>query len=273
MKLLQLTEPVTINGPNLLGRKSAITFCPTSCQGWLWENNGNSRSIQITPELVSGKTRRISLNQNGSRLEIFEHIGPMVWTGLTRLIVKANGFTPYFGRVSELWDAIKPHCVATPLEVKWRTTDRVVKLEDEQKDRFVEFRPFLAGTPTLRVTVSIDYAGLGKAEKDYTISLSDLEAGFSAHTLGWPKNLYWLSRLAPPLVWKHHDHINWPQDFNRETILTKVLDHRFIDLLGTLSLLCGEHLIAGEVISHCAGHQLDVKLVKQLAGNLHEIRL
>ncbi|MDD5110744.1 MAG: hypothetical protein PHI63_06065 [Patescibacteria group bacterium] len=271
MQQLRLKDTVTVRGPNLLGRQSSITFSPIENIGWFWLNDDTHRPIPICATLVSGRTRRITLCLNGTRLEIYEHIGALAWTGLTGVAIRSDRFPPYYGRIGEFWHALQPHCQPVSGEAHWQTPHEAVHVTSDDGQRFIDFLPHTTGTPTLTAVISVDFPGLGRARQRYTLATADVERGFDTHTLGWPPHWYWVSRLAPRILWPHHRHINWPHDNDRQTMLQSILDHRFGDLLGTLSLLGDGSLIAGEVTSHCAGHRLDIQLVRRLSGTLRQL--
>ncbi|MFA6383535.1 MAG: hypothetical protein WCX17_03870 [Parcubacteria group bacterium] len=261
MKRLRLSKPVTVSGEDFFGRKAKITFYPCYNPGWHWMC-GNEL-IPIASDLVVGDRRRITLGYKKHRLEIYEHIGAIRFTGLDYIAIQSSTWPPYFGRIAEYWEALKPHCVEGDGNIPWiipRGQIRSTSYKDDS--RFVEISPRLFGG--LYAFVKVDMSEIGS---EYVIcelpgKLTDF---FSAYTLGWPSWLYYPSTLADKILgWSHHERITWQNNNAKEELLKKIALHRVGDLLGALSLISHVDLISGEVISHRGSHKLDVAIVKDM---------
>jgi hypothetical protein len=263
MKRLRLSKPVTVVGKDILGRKAKTTFYPCHNPGWHWMCEGEL--IPINSKLVVGTRRRITLGYKKYRLEIYEHLGAIRFTGLDYIAVQSSQWPPYFGRIAEFWESLKPHCVDGDGEVPWTEVDgahRGVYLPNSGHPRSLQITPDLR--EKLDIIVEIDIPEIG--HKTITCSLpSDLSEFFNAYTLGWPSWLYYPSTLANKILdWSHHERITWQKNNINCQLLKKVALHRVADLLGALSLISHVHLISGEVISYRGSHRLDVAIIRDM---------
>lgn len=265
MERVRLLKPVTVAGVDIFGRSAKILFSPVNSSGWFWKNGENY--FAITSSLATCMPRRICLQNDRQKLEAYEHVGPLRWTGLDGILVESNNFPPYFGRSLELWEELKPFCFLTKEKVSWSTVIASVKVAHaDNASRWLEMRPSIDGRPCLKITVIVDYPGIGSKERIYQFPGSGqlLKKIIMARTLGWPRWLYYLSHYGPTSLWFHHHRIAWPQQYSSDVILGHILNHRAADLLGALSLFSNQGLLAGEIFSHCAGHEADIGLIHKI---------
>lgn len=263
----KLISEIKVSGLDIFGRDSEITFSPALLDGWFW--NLGDFIVPINYLLIKGRLRRLSLEIDRRReLEIYEHIGVLRWTGLNGVVINSKRFPPYFGRASEMWEVLKRSAVPLDAEVSWVTVKREIKVGSSY--RYLQILPQSKGRqPGLNIRVYINFPKLGSwtCETHLPMALA-LEDCLRARTLGWPQWLYHFSLLAPNFIWHHHKKVVWPQDYSTSEILNEIAMHRLADLLGALSLVSSRHLLAGEVISYCSGHELDILALKQIVHNL-----
>lgn len=266
MQLSILTQAVTVTGWDIFGRAAWIRFSPHRSLGWHWAYRPNCEPIPITKELVSNRLKRICLNYQGARLEVFEHIGSLFFTGLTGIVIESSTYPPYHGRPLELWSALKPYIIPFGKKTEWLTLQRPVRAGyDNGRKGYVEFLPH--SRPQLDLTVIIDFPKLGCRECHYVLpTTAALEEIYNARTLPTITALpmYLLMKAAHKLtLWPHHGHVVWPQEMDKNDLLEQIARHRAGDLLGALSLLNHRSGVAGNLVSYCAGHEADVKMIRQ----------
>ncbi len=281
MKLLRLSDPVVVTGKSFIGREMALHFEPTEDLGWHWHPRGANRVplvIDPTNPTLRGvrKRRRFTLTAHGKKLDVYEHIGALAWTGLTGVVVRLaceeppydfmDSFPPYDGRVAGYWNSLKPYLQQSDERASWVYFNKCFKSGDQK--RYVHFMPLssIDCEPQLQVNITVDFPGIGYHSQQFEIKQSDLEQGFSAHTLGWPPWLYYISRYLPKGIWSHHQHLNWKQEVSNEVLLSRIVAHRFADILGTLSLVTKGVFFSGVIDSYCGGHHHDVGLLYHLAN-------
>ncbi|TAK58152.1 hypothetical protein EPO17_00255 [Patescibacteria group bacterium] len=267
MHPLTLQKAVSTTDLGYWGRKSTLTVEPYHLSGFYWRN-GRGVSL-IRPSITEFNFRRLRLSLPPHKLEVFEHILPLWFTGLTGVTISCTGaWPPYDGSVMPLWREVYPQCVPDTTRRLPRYTVSQAVFFGYNKPRngqraYTQILPSRDGMLTLKV--SIDYRGLGKIER--TIVLPDggaLEKIFAARPQGWPKSAYPLARLASLVGLPHRRNMCWPQDMRSvEATLNEFVLHRVLDLLGGLAPLCGDGLFVGEVTSHCSGHLADWHVVKK----------
>lgn len=259
MDLLELIQPVVVSGRDIFGRKSQITFAPYDFPGWHWKC-GNE-VVPINSSIALCNSRRITLVYKEFRLEIYEHIGALRWTGLDGIIIESPKFPPYHGRTKELWDALKPFCQKTGNQGVWvKPLEGCLVIGADDASRKVSFEP-LDGK--LIISVILKIKKLGERVEEYELPML-LEEIFEAHSLGWPPYLYYVSKLAKAFGWPHHENVGWVQKNTADILLEKICRHRLVDLLGALSLVTHEHFLSGRVVSYKGGHAIDLGMINRM---------
>lgn len=263
---------VCVKGKDFWGREAKIVFSsyPKEINNWYWRFDGGrgNVSLPITPDIVSCCKRRTRLFNFCPRrnLEIWEHLGVLRWFGLCGLIISSSPWPPYFGRPLEFWLAIKQECQEDNSgEIRWHTLKQTVGGRYNDENRFTIIKPLSPNEQKLKVTIIIDYPGIGPYEMNFSLPNNQLlEEICSSYSPGWPPPLYYLSKASSFFGWPHHNHTFWPGGHYREEALKNFAYHRAADLLGALSLLChGKSLLAAQVISWCSGHLADLEAVKK----------
>lgn len=275
MHPLILKKPVSVTGKGYWGRTSTLTLEPTYSPGFYWRTSHGVSLIR--PDITEFRFRRLRLSLPPDTLEVFEHILPLWFTGITGVIISCTGsWPPYDGSVRPLWRDVYPHCVTDTTRTLPRyTVSEPVgfyydKLRNGEKAH-TWINPARDGRLTLKV--SIDYPGLGKAER--TLVLPDntaLEEVFAARPQGWPMWAHSLAKVASLARLPHRRNMCWPQDMiSVEATRDEFVRHRMLDLLGGLAPLCGDGLFSGIVSSHCSGHLADWHAVKKAQHLLVQI--
>lgn len=261
MNRLKLFVPaVTVHGQDIFGRNARIKFSAYEKTGWHWQC-GNE-VVPITSDLASYQNRRITLRYKTYVLEIYEHIGALRWTGLDGIIVKSPKFPPYFGRVAETWNTLRPCCKKTGDKISW-----VIPREacfHAEGDRSISISP--NGLDELIMSIFLDIKGIGSNVTTYKMP-SPLDSIFEARALGQPNYFYYLSKFLRFWGWPHHENATWKQKDSPEELLQKISLHRVTDLLGALSLVTHDRLVSGETVSIKGGHRIDIEMIKKLQLN------
>ena len=92
----QLIDTVVIEGKDFLGRSSTITFTPHDQPGWWWDTK-YSGFVPIDHRIAKNKKGRILLAVPEEELNVWEHFGPLRYTGADGLSVRMdhNSWAPY----------------------------------------------------------------------------------------------------------------------------------------------------------------------------------
>ncbi len=273
MNLVRLTEKVTLEAPDFWGRKARIIFHPSKLKGWWWKYNRNKDNfVKIGPKIVNSKSERVRLKYKKSKLEIFEHIGILRWFGLCDLVIESTPWPPYFGRAFEYWETIRPYCqIDQSREVDWydliRPVEYVLPEQRANRDAFTKIYP--GRQKSLKIEVTINYPILGGHFMQFSFPDNGLLEKISkARTQGWPMSLYLLSKSASFFGWPHHDSIIWINREGRKKSIFEFINHRVADILGSLSLACGDGLISGRVVSVCSGHRADIGVITKMDNSI-----
>lgn len=263
MERLVLKEEVLIPGPNFKGYSTSVLLHPVKERGWFWYAGNDI--VPITPELLSRRKNRLTLTHKGHKLHVFEHLGPLRFSGLDSvLIIPESSWLPYDGSAIIFWDACKyklhpagtlDYCRAKPL-----------KHEYKQKNKRLRYDPFTLGNDrVLHVNVEVDYRRLGNCKLHTAVSEDRFDEIAYPKTQGWPPSRRPLAIAAGWCGWPHRHNAIWPQEHSPEETRYLFAAHRRLDLLGALSTVClPGHTLSGQVSSYRAGHKEDVKFVQGL---------
>lgn len=277
MHPIRLTKKVIIEGPDFRGLKGKLTFYPLeSKNGWMWRSK-KSFLVSINSAIVDIKTRRTRLYFQGRKLQIYEHIGPLRWFGLCGVSIESTPWPPYYGRVFELWEAIKPYCKEdTSKDINWYTVREPVKWiypnPRNGQIAFTEIRPNTG--KELKMKITCNYPGMGVWTMFFSFpNNKELEELCLARNQGWPPYLYHFSKIASKCGWPHHRTSTWIQEHEKGLIiLEQFINHRAADLLGSLSLLCRDGLLSANVTSICSGHEADIMAIFKANELLYRLK-
>lgn len=264
MKQLILSESVTHTGLNIIERPARITFSPFPELGWWWKTpSGSIGPIKLETTSPVVRCNCLTLRRRLDLLAIYEHIGALKWTGLTGVLVESTPLPPYDGRVIEQWEALQFKTEATEDPIHWvtgRHDGETMIYHQKVPDGFIQYLP--SYFPELKVTIHIDYPGLGEYKLVWQSHQEPLTSAFNAFTQGYSK---WHQQVANFIGWAHLDKVNWNDGtWSNQITLQRYALHRLADLLGALSLVTNDKLLAGEIISYGAGHAEDLRLIKQI---------
>ncbi len=262
MQRIILRSEVVVRGRDFWGRNSQIRFEPGGRgAGWLWRTKKGSL-IPLNYSTVSRGTRQIQFESAGQFLHVYEHIGWLKYLGLMDVVIETNPWPPYFGRGREYLDAIFPRISATNEKVEWATVSKIVKWGDGRATLEVLPRK----SRSLNLAVTVIYKGYGNEHQGLEFPDSRaLRLVADAYTQGWPPYLYYLSLVASMFGWPHHGKIIWPQKHSASELMVRFSKHRFLDLLGALSLVSQSHLLSAQVFSTCCGHKGDLAILPKIA--------
>lgn len=271
MDQLVLNETVRREGPDFRGWHSHLALSPNREKtGWVWNVGG--RDIQITPDIMVSKPRRVALVCGEYELNEFEHIGILRAAGLQHVRIwtpRKKTWPPYDGGSCALWNAVMPHVRKEGSLVPYRAPANITATVPNDAGRFVQYHGDGNDRDELRMTGVLKFPSLRKEKYlfGYRYPLDDLYPLACARTLGWPPALYTLSRLAGVCGWPHHARIVWPQETAPETLLEETGRHRFLDALAILNFAAptGTYL-TGAFHSVKGNHVSDLELVKKLAA-------
>jgi len=174
-----------------------------------------------------------------------------------------------------MWQALKPNCIRASTD-RWYSVTREQKWSYPKKGAVTAarlglpgFTQILPGKPgELKLIVKIDFSGLGKYEAEYVFFTSShvetMETILRAKTPSWPTfPLWFISKVLSLIGWPHHkESILWKNGHSNEEMLRLMADHRALDLMGLLSLLCRDGMFCGTVISQTSGHHADLQAVR-----------
>jgi len=270
MQRLILRKPVVLSGPNFIGGPGKIELTPAQFSGWYWrfDRHNDLLPINLICAGPEGLWHNITLHHGLHQLAIYEHVGVLQW-GLDRVIVSSTVLPPYHGRAGDLWGAVKQFgdCSLSPHNTIWATGGSSVHIEHPKIDGgYIHFVP--SNLPRLRVKIFIDYPGLGAHTLEWSSEKDGIDEIVSAFSQGWPPSRRaWAERFH----WPHQSHVTWPQDYDAPTTLRLFAQHRLADLLGGISLISYDWLLAGDIESYGAGHPEDLELIKRIAPTLHRI--
>ncbi len=266
-----LREPVEVTGKPFFAwgifRKTpdvTLRLEPTEKSGWYWQVNGED--VLIAAHMLENKKRHLVLVHEERILRVVEHLLVLRFSGLdnVRIICDAE-WLPYDGCAWSVWHACLPVLQAAgtlePVGIS-----HMFEVHSENNASAVRLDAGI-NLHSLDVCISIDYAGMGKENQDYTFPMPMDEFGefVRAPTQGWPrwfKPVAWFAGTF--LGWPHYKAILWPPRSGESTeyALRTFAQHRALDLLGALSVLCPPgKLLVGVVYSHRAGHAKDVEMI------------
>lgn len=290
MDQLALTGPVRHTGPNFWGRLSVLEIVPNPEKtGQLWDTG--KAVVPITPDIMEADRRRVVLRHEGHTFNEWEHCGPLRQAGLHHAIFKTGGvknfWPPYDGCSMALWQAVAQNVVVDGTLKPWAPPYVAIEghiLASNLPDEPGRATSYCAESNAARRGVLELYANIHfpTIYKDtvfgtYTSS-SDPEGLLKimgARTLGWPRSLYPLSRLAGALGWPHHKHIVWPDaEVSMRKCLQEVVEHRLLDMVGVLNFAAPTgHYLVGSFNSTRGNHQTDVSLLKGLWRRRHDTNI
>lgn len=265
MQRITLWSEVVLWGKDFWGRNSQITFEPGKRgKGWFWRTK-KGLLIPLNYSTVSKGTRQIQFEFEGEAFHIYEHIGWLKYFGLMDMVIETDPWPPYFGRGKEYLDAILSRIFVTNEEIEWVTVGKTIKWGDGKATLEVLPRK----SKSLSLVVMVLYKGYGTEHQGLEFpDYRALKLVADAYTQGWPPYLYYLSTVASKFGWPHHSRIVWPQKYPASELMVKFARHRFLDLLGALSLVCQDHLLSAQVFSTCCGHKGDLAILPKIVNAL-----
>ena len=265
----RLIQPVEISGKNYFGLPSKIIIRPRNKPGWYWDVDG--KEVPITPNMLQYRKRRVVIVSPDSKtcINVFEHIGVLRAFGIDGITIKTNSWPPYDGCARTLLSEIKPFLFTGSQKVEWKTVPHEFVGKYPNPNRYTKIQPNYQ--KQLDITVVINYQSLGKYKLRFVISDTDNgcvnEDILSIGSQGWPRNLYYISKIVSFFGWPHHSSIVWPQENETDETIKQFAKHRMLDVLGDFSPLFPKGgMLSATITSYCSGHEADVKAVNYFAN-------
>ena len=269
MKKLFINKSVTLSGRNFWGQRSSITFEPSLEEGWHWKifdrEIGKFCHFPIIPGLVAHSNQNLYLKYHDQKLHVYEHIGPLRFTGITGVVISSSASWPPYLTTGEMFEALQKENALTESsdEIEFFSLANASWSYKDRCGSTSTFRHPSSEKQGIIAEVIIDYPGIGRHEKSYfTQDEKVLHSAFIAGPQGYPKERYVASKIANLFGWPHHERVVWPQIYGRKEALKLFSEHRFVDILGALSILDNKMLPSGKVVSHCSGHLADYEIIK-----------
>lgn len=265
MKRLILTKPIIIQGLDYWGRNSFIEFHPYGKNGWYWDT-GNG-IVPISYEIVERKTRRMTLCANGRQLNVYEHIGVLKFLGIDNILIKSSKWPPYDGSAWIYYEAIRPNLKEEGL-VSWV---KIVGYTNESRERnsLETCNELIESKSTksygLLVEVKAGWKPLKTLRKSLVIfdGENPLLEVLKIKAQGYPFYLSYFNFIASILGLPVKNNITWLQNNGPEETATLFLQHRILDLLGTMSLFDCKSLPSGKIVSEFGDHEIDLLILKK----------
>lgn len=283
-KILRLSQPVTVTGNPIFGRYEArVTLSPTARSQTSWQLiSPKSRcSIPIKPSnLNSAWFQNLSVNceAEGCWAHVLEHLLVLKWFGLLGATMESTHCLPFTGSPRAFVEQVLPACLGDVIELPVKTVGRdvswVYPRERGGEEAYTRICPRDDGQ--LSLNIAINYPGLGRMHQTYYFPNEPLLHKITETcSQGWPPRRSWQSRLGRTLgFWKHHDHVEWPKELGDTRLaLCRFIDHRAVDLLGTLASLLDGCWFSADVYSVCSGHRADLNACQIAAHHLITLRL
>lgn len=276
MHRLMLERPVIIKGSDFFGREAILDINPSKVAGWMLQYTKCGYSVPIDHKIAEYRKRRITLSYDEIKVHVYEHLGVLRYMGIDGMVIRpATAWLPYHGRPWEMWQVIKDACLEVNRKVSWCAVNKEIRYNHPAPGKgYTVIEPLEnVNDPFLEASITINFSGLGSYARRYSVNHLTMERAMQVYTQGWPPWLKYLSRLVSywPLSWPHHEHINWSNGQPAEIILPEFGLHRFVDLLGALSLTRWDRLLAGHVISVYGGHCTDLDFVRFIQPHLVDI--
>ncbi len=268
-KFLKEGTDVSVHGKSYRGFPSEVRFSASSRTGWFWQPRGECSALPVAVSLARyyRPFGFLYLRHGfGRALPVWEHIGVLAFTGLTGVVVRSSWHPPHFGRVSEFWEALKPHLVETAADATWCRPERRVSWRYPNRDGYTEFAPHPDPCErSLIVRIVSDYRGIGKLEREFVFprDVELLLEAFTIYSPAYPATWKWpIAKLAARLGWPHLHKMVWPHLQSNEATIVLYFYHRLVDLLGAFSLASHTHLPSGILTSVRAGLEADLRVLQ-----------
>lgn len=286
-KQTTLGGDIAVTGPGTFfgSAQRTLTFTPSAKRGW-WFNRTDRPAempIYISVHNVWTVVRNIVLSSGSPHnyMRMVEHIIALkVGMGLDGVVINMDsGDPPLFDRSSmDLVEAVeKVGIVAGDVPAKYVTVKEPVTLGGDRGD-FLTFLPAENGSRELDVDCAVDFrSAIGKQRIKFTVNNQTFRRGASARTnttLGMmlycktigklfadTRNLGYTTKNI--LVAGSRKYFNKPQLMHNDKSLEAVWHRATLDLLAAVALIDSGRFV-GTILSHRAGHTLDVCMVKEL---------
>ncbi len=286
-KQTTLGGEVSVTGPGtFFGRaQRTLTFTPSDKRGWWFNRTDRSAEMPIYVSINNLWTvvRNIVLSSGSPHnyMRMVEHIVALkVGMGLDSVMINMDsGDPPLFDRSSmDLVEAVEKVGIVSGNEpAKYVTVKEPVTLGGDRGD-FLTFLPAEDGGRELDVDCAVAFkSAIGKQRIKFRVNEQTFRRGASARTnttLGMMLYCKTIGKLFADtrnlgystkniLVAGPRKYVNKPQLIHEGKSLEAVWHRATLDLLAAAALIDTGRFV-GKIVSHRAGHTLDVCMVKEL---------
>jgi UDP-3-O-acyl-N-acetylglucosamine deacetylase len=243
-----------------------ITFSQRQGTGWRWLLPHDEYDVPIDPNHLDNKVRRLRLRSLGNKLEVYEHIGFLRWFGFNAINLTSTTWPPHDSCGNIFWQALKAQSVVdTSRELPWYTVKEPITWKyPARRHGNLSWTTLHPSTEKqVKIYIECNYHGIGQAKAEFVFPNDSLleeictipSPGLSLRM----KGALWCAKKL--LGWPHFHHVTWPNGDSQQT-LQLFMKHRALDILGAMSLLCKDGLLAGRIESRCSGHRADCNVAK-----------
>ncbi len=266
-----LTKPFKIEGKNVWGFNSHIIFSPSSDFGWYLYNPKDQSEMPLNCQNMHHSKNNLFAKNGDSKMHVLEHILPLRWMGLDMVHIHGSPWPPYL-TTQEMWDKLFKSgflCETDDFIQNFKIEGTSNSLKRGSVVRQASIAPressrFRCGFDNIYINVHINYKGVGKLDKFYT--LSNFENITGIYSQGFPKYRFIVCKLFEVLFkWPHLNRVVWAR--KRPNIQTLILwsNHRALDIFGCLAAIDHKKLPSDfQYFSHCGGHKHDLIATKKL---------
>jgi len=279
-------KSVSVTGPGtFFGRaQRKLEFEPTAAKGWWLDRTDieDSMPIEVSVKDVWTTARNIVLCSGSPHnyVRMVEHIVALKYMGLDNVMIRLDsGDPPLFERSSmDLVEAIEEAGIISQPDLAEYVTVKETVTVGGGNGSFLTFHPAEEGSRRLTVDCAIDFPNaIGKQRIRFDVNNRTFRHGAFARTntnmwvMLYCKTIgrifadvrhlgYTLKNI---LVAGPRRYVNKPHMIHDGKSLEAVWHRAVLDLLAAVALI-DRGRFAGHIVSHRAGHALDVNMIKEL---------
>lgn len=261
----KLIEPVTVQGKNIFRQHSSITFLPAGKPGWYLRTLAGD--IPIDHRIARHREARIQLSHGGISPNIWEHIGPLRFTGVDEaIVIPHNNWPPFLGGMR----GYLPEFLKSGKTVEDGILPTISPLQYMRHESHNHLHAATEIIPANKLQLRIRARWGNLPWYDECLTIEELSADYwesiwDAKPQGWLKgrNIFFSAGIRLLKTVSKQD-VAWMENFTSpEEIARQWGLHRVQDILGCLSLCSHTALPVMRFDSYCAGHKEDLAVVKK----------
>lgn len=262
----RLVKEITIEGRNLLRKKSSITFLPAGKPGW-WLRTTNSGDVPIDHRIAKHKEGRIQLCSGGVILNVWEHIGALRFMGIDGVIVVVHdNWPPFLGGMR----GYRPYFLKDGVTVEDGIMPTIKPVRYGEYESYNHMLSSTAISPSEKLILNVRAKWGDLPWYDQRLVMEELsedlwEDIWDSKPQGWPKGRSLFFTLLIRLFKKlNRKEVAWIEDFpDKKSASYRWGLHRVQDILGCASLCSHIALPIMHYDSYLAGHKEDLIIHKQ----------